>query len=107
MKPWREFGHWRRGLEHALDGGLWLHQFTLRGEHWAHLVSTDRDALLAVGPVLGMPARVPLQYRPLRDPRSGDTVEAWHWDLKRAPLARAIALAGPKVPFGATLENHS
>lgn len=102
MKPWREFGHWRRGLEHALDGGLWLHQFTLRGERWAHLVSTDRDTLLDVGRTLGIPERAPLQYRPLRDPRTGRTVEAWHWDLKREPLERAIAQALPKVPFGAT-----
>ena len=100
MKPWREFGHWRRGLEHALDGGLWLHQFTLRGERWAHLVSTDRDALRAVGPELGLPARAALQYRPIRDPRTGQRVDAWHWDLKLEPLIRAIALALPKVPFG-------
>lgn len=105
MKPWREFGHWRRGMEYAVDGGLWLHRFALNGEAWAHLVSTDQEALLAAGHVLGMPARAALQYRPVRDPRTGERVEAWHWDLKREPLARALTLALPKVPFGGTLEE--
>lgn len=103
MRGWREFAHWRRGVEHALDGGLWLHQFTLRGERWAHLVSTDRDALERAGRTLGVPGHVFLQFRPLRDPRTGRRVDAWHWDLKREPLARALDLALPKVPFGGVL----
>lgn len=98
MTTWREFGHWRAGLIHALEGGIWLHRFTLQGEPWAHLVSADRDRLLAAGRRLGLPARW-LQYRPLKDPRSGDRVEAWHWDLRREPLRRALALAAPRVPF--------
>jgi hypothetical protein len=46
----------------------------------AHLVSTDRDRLLAYGAQAGLaPER--LQYKPLKDPRTGVRVEAWHWDL--------------------------
>jgi hypothetical protein len=105
VKPWREFGHWRRGLEYALDGGLWLHRFTLRGRAWAHLVSTDREALLEVGQQLDIPTRAALQYRPLRDPRTGQTAEAWHWDLTHTPLERALAGALPKVPFGQTVTS--
>ncbi|OLC08753.1 MAG: hypothetical protein AUH42_00690 [Gemmatimonadetes bacterium 13_1_40CM_70_11] len=64
----------------ALDGGVWLHRHRLRGEPMAHVVSSDRDTLLALGRVLGLqPAR--LQYKPLKDPRSGQRVPAWHWDL--------------------------
>lgn len=104
MTPaWREFGHWRTGVEYALDGGLWLHRFTLRGVRWAHLVSADRELLLDVGERLDLDARW-LQYRPLRDPRSLERVEAWHWDLRGDRLTRAVALAGPRVPFGARPE---
>jgi hypothetical protein len=87
-------------LLHALDGGLWLHRFTLRGEPWAHLVSADRPALLRAGQHLALPP-YGLQYRPLKDPRSEDRVrvDAWHWDLRRERLARALMLADPKVPY--------
>lgn len=101
VTTWREFGHWREGVIHALEGGLWLHRFTLQGEPWAHLVSADRERLLAAGRRLGVPERW-LQYRPLKDPRSGGRVEAWHWDLRNEPLARALALAAPRVPFRGT-----
>lgn len=77
---WREFRRRREGLEHALDGGLWLHRFTLDGRPMAHLVSSDRDALLAWGAAHGLDARW-LQYKPLRDPRTGIRLAAWHWDL--------------------------
>ena len=98
MTTWREFGLWREGLIHALEGGLWLHRFMLQGEPWAHLVSADQSALLVAGEVLDMsPAW--LQFRPLRDPRSRTRVDAWHWDLRRDRLTRAIALAAPKVPY--------
>lgn len=110
MKRWREFAHWRVGVMHALDGGLWLHRFTLDGEPWAHLVSADRAALLEAGRRLGLPARW-LQYRPLKDPRTGDRVEAWHWDLRHEALERAVTLAAPRVPFrsrrSGTKENVS
>jgi hypothetical protein len=102
MITWREFALWRAGVVHALDGGLWLHRFALYGEPWAHLVSADREALLAAGRMLDMPASW-LQYRPLRDPRSRRRVDAWHWDLRRDRLARALALAGPKIPYRSTL----
>lgn len=78
--PWREYAKWRHGLEGALDGALWLHRHTWRGRAMAHLVSTDREALVRYGLSVGLhPSR--LQYRPLKDPRSGVTVPAWHWDL--------------------------
>ncbi|PYP45246.1 MAG: hypothetical protein DMD42_05920 [Gemmatimonadetes bacterium] len=64
----------------ALDGGVWLHRHTLRGESMVHLVSADKERLLALGPVLGLePAW--LQYKPLKDPRTGIRVAAWHWDV--------------------------
>jgi len=102
MITWREFALWRVGVAHALDGGLWLHRFALYGEPWAHLVSADRTALVAAGRLLDLPESW-LQYRPLRDPRSRKRVDAWHWDLRRDRLARALALAAPKVPYRSTL----
>ncbi len=46
----------------------------------AHLVSTDRERLLAYGRDAGIPA-ARLQWKPLKDPRTGVRVDAWHWDL--------------------------
>jgi hypothetical protein len=46
----------------------------------AHLVSTNRDLLLAYGRDAGLPAER-LQYKPLKDPRTGTRRDAWHWDL--------------------------
>ena len=77
---WREFPRRRDGLVHALEGGLWLHRFALRGRPMAHLVSSDRDALLAWGEAHGLDGRW-IQYKPLKDPRSGKRVPMWHWDL--------------------------
>lgn len=94
---WRQFGLWRDGVRHALAGGLWLHPFELRGERWAHLVSADRDALLRAGARLDLDARW-LQYRPLKDPRTGARVPAWHWDLRGDRLTLALRLAAPRVP---------
>jgi hypothetical protein len=98
VSAWREFALWREGVRHALDGGLWLHRFTLAGELWAHLVSADRDRLLAAGRVLDLPPHW-LQYRPLKDPRLARRVDAWHWDLRQERLRHALALAAPKVPY--------
>jgi hypothetical protein len=98
VSAWREFALWRDGVRHALDGGLWLHRFTLDGEPWAHLVSANRDELLAAGRVLDMPPQW-LQYRPLKDPRLARRVDAWHWDLRQQRLAQALALAAPKIPY--------
>ncbi len=79
---------------YALDGGLWLHPFVLRGEPLAHLVSSDRDALLRAGRRLGLdPAW--LQHKPLKHPRHGAQVEAWHWDLRGHYLELALGLAEP------------
>jgi hypothetical protein len=93
---WSEFARWRDGLLHALEGGMWLHRFTLNDQPWAHLVSSDREALLRAGQLLGMREEW-LQHRPLKHPRTGVRVEAWHWDLRGGRLERALARAAPKV----------
>jgi hypothetical protein len=72
---------------HALDGGIWLHRHRLDGEPMAHVVSADRERLLEWGRLLGMQPRW-LQYKPLKDPRTGARVEAWHWDLVGERLQR-------------------
>lgn len=78
---WVEFRDRRReGVIHALDGGLWLHRHTLRGQKMAHLVSADKEKLLAWGRANGMSPQW-LQDKPLKDPRTGVRVPAWHWDL--------------------------
>lgn len=64
----------------AMDGGLWLHRHVWRGRPMAHLVSTDREELIRYGISVGLPVSR-LQYKPLKDPRTGDRREAWHWDL--------------------------
>jgi hypothetical protein len=79
-QPWQEFVRRRDGFCFALDGGVWLHRWRLRGETMVHLVSADRERLLAVGAMLGFRAEW-LQYKPLKDPRSGVRVAAWHWDV--------------------------
>ncbi|HEX4469337.1 MAG TPA: hypothetical protein VH080_07365 [Gemmatimonadaceae bacterium] len=76
----REFTSRREGMIYAMDGGLWLHRHVWKGRKMAHLVSTDRDLLLAYGRDAGLPAER-LQYKPLKDPRTGTRREAWHWDL--------------------------
>jgi hypothetical protein len=64
----------------ALDGGVWLQRWRVRGEPMVHLVSADRERLLALGRALGLHADW-LQYKPLKDPRTGRRVPAWHWDI--------------------------
>jgi hypothetical protein len=78
--PYREFAKRRDGMIHAMDGGLWLHRHVWKGHPMAHLVSTDRARLLAYGRAVGLPAER-LQFKPLKDPRTGVRREAWHWDL--------------------------
>jgi hypothetical protein len=75
-----EFDRRRDGMIHAMEGGLWLHRHVWKGRAMAHLVSTDRDRLLAYGRAVGLPAER-LQFKPLKDPRTNDRREAWHWDL--------------------------
>jgi hypothetical protein len=76
----REFQSRREGMIYAMDGGLWLHRHVWFGRPMAHLVSTDRDRLLRYGATAGLsPDR--LQFKPLRDPRTGERRDAWHWDL--------------------------
>lgn len=77
---WIEFAKRRDGMIHAMDGGLWLHRHVWFGTPMAHLVSTDREKLLAYGAHVGLPA-YRLQEKPLKDPRTGARREAWHWDL--------------------------
>ena len=45
-----------------------------------HLVSANHDGLLALGRDLGLRQEW-LQYKALKDPRTGQRVPAWHWDL--------------------------
>jgi hypothetical protein len=46
----------------------------------AHLVSTDRSKLILFGRRVGL-SEVRLQFKPLKDPRTGERRDAWHWDL--------------------------
>lgn len=78
--PYREFVKRVDGMIHAMDGGLWLHRHTWKGRPMAHLVSTDRERLLAYGRAVGI-SEARLQHKPLKDPRNGERREAWHWDL--------------------------
>jgi hypothetical protein len=67
-------------MVHAMSGGMWLHRHIWMGHPMAHLVSSNRESLIAYGRAVGLnPER--LQYKPLRDPRDGVRREAWHWDL--------------------------
>jgi hypothetical protein len=73
-------------MVYAMSGGLWLHRHIWKGRAMAHLVSTDRSQLIAYGRTVGLnPDR--LQFKPLRDPRNEQRLNAWHWDL-----------AGPWLP---------
>ena len=78
--PCQEFARRRDGMLHAMDGGLWLHRHVWRGTPMAHLVSANREALLAYGRAVGLDARR-LQFKPLKDPRTDERRNAWHWDL--------------------------
>lgn len=76
----REFRSRRLGMVYAMDGGLWLHRHTWRGTPMAHLISTDRERLLTYGHRVGL-SPYHLQFKPLKDPRTGVLCPAWHWDL--------------------------
>lgn len=76
----KEFTKLRDGMIHAMNGGLWLHRHLWQGRRMAHLVSTNRELLLAYGRAVGLPEHR-LQFKPLKDPRTGIRRDAWHWDL--------------------------
>jgi hypothetical protein len=94
----REFDKRRDGMIHAMDGGLWLHRHVWKGEPLVHLVSTDRARLVSYGVALGL-AEKRLQYKPLKDPRTEQRREAWHWDLGGPvyppPDVRLLAVPSP------------
>ncbi|HSQ31084.1 MAG TPA: hypothetical protein VLN49_14595 [Gemmatimonadaceae bacterium] len=80
IPEYREFAKRRDGMIHAMEGGLWLHRHEWLGRPMAHLVSTNRELLLEYGYAVGLsPQR--LQFKPLKDPRTGTRRDAWHWDL--------------------------
>lgn len=74
---------------HAMDGGIWLHHHVWKGRPMAHVISTDRAKLLAYGHSVGL-SEDRLQYHPLKDPRTGERRQAWHWDVG-GPLLRVVA----------------
>lgn len=76
----KEFKKLRDGMIHAMNGGLWLHRHLWQGRQLAHLVSTNRALLLDYGRAVGLPEHR-LQFKPLKDPRTGIRRDAWHWDL--------------------------
>ena len=95
---YREFAKRRDGMIYAMDGGLWLHRHVWRGERMAHLVSTDRERLLEYGRRVGLGAER-LQFKPLKDPRTGNRRDAWHWDLvgRMVPRRGRVRAEGGRV----------
>lgn len=89
---WLEFERRRDGMLHAMSGGLWLHRHVWQGHQMAHLVSIDRERLLAYGEHVGLPAHR-LQFKPLKDPRTDIRRDAWHWDL----VGRFLPPRGPEA----------
>ena len=61
----------------------------MRGERMVHLVSADKERLLGLGQALGLRPEW-LQYKPLKDPRTGARVPAWHWDVWGERLNRLV-----------------
>lgn len=74
-------------MSFALDGGVWLHRHRIHDEPMVHLVSADKQRLLVLGGELGMRPEW-LQFKPLKDPRTGIRVPAWHWDVWGERLER-------------------
>ncbi len=91
-----EFAKRREGMIHALDGGLWFHRHNYNGEPMAHLVSADKQLLLKAGRWIGM-RREWLQYKPLKDPRTANRVDAWHFDLRGWSLGVGLRLVSNTV----------
>jgi hypothetical protein len=86
-----EFVRRRDGMIHAMDGGLWFHRHVWKGRPMAHLVSADRELLLTFGRRIGLPEHR-LQYKPLKDPRTAERRDAWHWDLGGSLLQKVERL---------------
>lgn len=97
-----EFERRREGMIHAMDGGLWLHRHVWKGRAMAHLVSTDRERLVAYGRAVGLPEER-LQFKPLKDPRTAERRDAWHWDL----LGRFLPPGNEGVPAGSRLARDA
>jgi hypothetical protein len=74
---------------YAMDGGIWLHHHVWKGRPMAHLISTDKSKLIAYGSCIGL-SEDQLQFHPLKDPRTGERRDAWHWDIG-GPLLRVIS----------------
>ena len=97
---YREYTSRREGMIFAMEGGLWLHRHVWKGTPMAHLVSTDRVRLLDYGHRAGLPAER-LQFKPLKDPRTGLRRDAWHWDLVGRYLPRRMTVDAHVVLFAA------
>lgn len=80
VPPWKEFERRLEGMIHAMKGGLWLHRHMWKGRAMAHLVSTDHARLMAVAVDIRFPLER-MQFKPLKDPRTGIRRDAWHFDL--------------------------
>jgi hypothetical protein len=102
---WVEFRFRRDGMIHAMEGGLWLHRHTWKGHAMAHLVSVDRGRLLAYGRSVGLPDDR-LQYKPLKDPRTGERRDAWHWDLGGKYLPVSDGLTRRELGREAVVQSH-
>ena len=57
-------------------------------------ITVHGQSLLDYGRAVGLPAER-LQFKPLKDPRSGVRRDAWHWDLVGAYLPPRPALGAP------------
>ena len=89
-RPYREFALRREGMIYAMDGGLWLHRHVWKGRPMAHLVSSNRERLIEYGRVVGLPiAR--LQFKPLKDPRTGIRRDATCYPLAELPRTLTAA----------------
>lgn len=75
-----EFVKRRDGMIYAMNGGLWLHRHIWLERPLVHLVSVNKARLVHFGIQVGLDIDR-LQYKPLKDPRTGIRKEAWHWDL--------------------------
>ncbi len=106
-EQWLVFDKRRDGMIHALEGGMWFHRHVFNGQPMAHVVSSDKQRLLRAGLRIGMKAKW-LQYKPLKNPRTGERLEAWHWDLRGWSLAAGeqIVAAGPLAIGKATARDR-